>query len=119
MEFTDNDRQALNTIWMSQKTKMRLTQMEFAKKLGMNQLSFSRLMRGESPLTMSFVSQFCRLLHIDPNVTVPSLKANHSNGHKIVYLKSRMTVDGEIQNAYIEGNQVVVEYAHTVDGAND
>ena len=119
MEFTDNDRQALNTIWMSQKTKMRLTQMEFAKKLGMNQLSFSRLMRGESPLTMSFVSQFCRLLHIDPNVTVPSLKANHSNGPKIVYLKSCMTVDGEIQNAYIEGNQVVVEYAHTVDGAND
>jgi hypothetical protein len=28
-----------------------------------------------------------------------------------------MSVDGEIQNAYIEGNQVIVEYAHTIHEA--
>ncbi len=28
--------------------------------------------------------------------------------------KPGMSVDGEIQNAYIEGNQVIVRYAHTV-----
>lgn len=114
MEFTDNDRDALYQIWMSKKSKMRLTQMEFAKKLGMNQLSFSRVLRGETPLTMSFVSHFCRLLQLDPKNVVPSLKETNDAGPKIVYLQSRMSVDGEIQNAYIEGNQVVVEYAHTI-----
>lgn len=114
MEFTDRDREALYQIWMSQKSKMRLTQMEFAKKLGMNQLTFSQVLRGETPLTMSFISQFCRLLRIEPQSAVPSLKEDNQHGPKIVYLQSRMSVDGEIQNAYIEGNQVVVEYAHTV-----
>lgn len=32
MEFTERDRDALYQTWMSQKSKMRLTQMEFAKK---------------------------------------------------------------------------------------
>lgn len=114
MEFTDKDREALYQIWMSKKSKMRLTQMEFAKKLGMNQLSFSRVLRGETPLTMSFVSHFCRLLQLNPQTTVPSLKETNDTGPKIVYLQNRMSVDGEIQNAYIEGNQVIVEYAHTV-----
>ncbi|KAB0291928.1 helix-turn-helix transcriptional regulator [Vibrio fortis] len=113
MEFTDLDRDALYQTWMSQKSRMRLTQMEFSKKLGMNQLAFSRVLRGETPLTMSFVSQFCRLLHLEPKNVLPSLKEG-SEGPKVVYLQSRMSVDGEIQNAYIEGNQVVVEYAHTV-----
>ncbi|KLN65181.1 MULTISPECIES: helix-turn-helix domain-containing protein [Vibrio] len=114
MDFTDKDREALYQIWMSKKSKMRLTQMEFAKKLGMNQLSFSRVLRGETPITMSFVSHFCRLLHLEPKNVVPSLKETNENGPKVVYLQSRMSVDGEIQNAYIEGNQVIVEYAHTV-----
>lgn len=114
MEFTDKDREALYQSWMSQKSKMRLTQMEFAKKLGMSQLAFSQLLRGEKPITMSFVSQFCRLLRLEPKDVFPSFKDAEQHGPKVVYLQSRMTVDGEIQNAYIEGNQVVVEYAHTV-----
>ncbi|CAK4075466.1 helix-turn-helix transcriptional regulator [Vibrio sp. MarTm2] len=117
MEFTEQDREALYQTWMSQKSKMRLTQMEFAKKLGMNQLTFSQVLRGERPMTMSFVSHFCRHLHLEPKHTFPSLKEHREAGPRVVYLKSRMTVDGEIQNAYIEGNQVVVEYAHTVHDA--
>jgi transcriptional regulator with XRE-family HTH domain len=96
---------------------MRLTQMEFAKKLGMNQLTFSQTLRGEIPMTMSFVSHFCRHLHLEPKHTFPSLKEVNHTGPKVVYLKSRMSVDGEIQNAYIEGNQVIVEYAHTIHEA--
>ena len=112
MEFTERDREALYQTWMSKKSKMRLTQMEFAKKLGMNQLSFSRVLRGEDPVTMQFVTQFCRLLHLEPHTVVPSLRESQNSGPKVVYLQSRMSVDGEIQNAYIEGNQVIVEYAH-------
>ncbi|MEZ8395771.1 XRE family transcriptional regulator, partial [Vibrio cyclitrophicus] len=63
MEFTEQDRDALYQTWMSQKSRMRITQMEFSKKLGMNQLDFSRVLRGETALTMSFISHFCRLLH--------------------------------------------------------
>lgn len=114
MEFTQQDREALYNTWMSQKSKMRLTQMEFAKKLGMNQLTFSQMLRGEQPLNMSFVSHFCRLLRLEPKQVVPSLQEQSDNGPKVVYLQSRMSVDGEIQNAYIDGNQVVVEYAHVV-----
>ncbi|MDA0119243.1 helix-turn-helix domain-containing protein [Vibrio sp. T11.5] len=115
MEFTEKDREALYNTWMSQKSKMRLTQMEFARKLGMNQLSFSQLLRGDEPLTMSFINQFCRLLHLDAKLVFPSLKETSETGPKVVYLQSRMSVDGEIQNAYIEGNQIVVEYAHTLN----
>ncbi|WP_159737321.1 XRE family transcriptional regulator [Vibrio atypicus] len=117
MEFTEQDREALYQTWMSKKSKMRLTQMEFAKKLGMNQLTFSQTLRGEIPMTMSFVSHFCRHLHLEPKHTFPSLKEVSHTGPKVVYLKSRMSVDGEIQNAYIEGNQVIVEYAHTIHEA--
>ncbi|MFM2588004.1 helix-turn-helix domain-containing protein [Vibrio sp. TBV020] len=114
MEFTDKDREALYQTWMSQKSKMRLTQMEFAKKLGINQLTFSQVLRGETPLTMQFVAKFCRLLQLEPHNIIPSLKESQTSGPKIVYLQSRMSVDGEIQNAYIEGNQVIVEYAHRI-----
>lgn len=117
MEFTEQDREALYQTWMSKKSKMRLTQMEFAKKLGMTQLAYSQVLRGEQPMTMSFVSHFCRHLQLDPKQTFPSLREYSQTGPKVVYLKSRMSVDGEIQNAYIEGNQVVVEYAHTVHDA--
>ncbi|RJX71045.1 XRE family transcriptional regulator [Vibrio sinensis] len=114
MEFTDQDREALYQVWMSKKSKMRLTQMEFVKKIGMSQISFSRVFRGETPLTMSFISHFCRVLKLDPMQIIPSLRATIDTGPKVVYLQSRMTVDGEIQNAYIEGNQVIVEYSHIV-----
>ncbi|MGD8110869.1 helix-turn-helix domain-containing protein [Vibrio sp. TRT 21S02] len=115
MEFTQEDRDALHRTWMSQKAKMRITQMEFAKKLGVSQIEFSELLRGSKPLTMSFISQFCRLLHVEPQQLLPSLKASSTGAPRVVFLESRMSVDGEIQRAYIEGNQVVVEYAHTID----
>ncbi|MFA0079448.1 XRE family transcriptional regulator [Vibrio artabrorum] len=114
MEFSEQDREALFKTWMSHKSRMRITQMEFSKKLGMSQLDFSKVLRGQAPLTMSFVSHFCRLLHLDPKTVFPSLTENSESGPKVVYLKSVMSVDGDIQNAYIEGNQVIVEYAHTV-----
>lgn len=47
MEFTEQDRDALYQTWMSQKSRMRITQMEFSKKLGMNQLDFSRVLKGD------------------------------------------------------------------------
>lgn len=112
MEFTVKDNEALYQVWMSQKSKMRLTQMEFAKKLGMNQLEFSSILRGERPLSMAFVSRFCNLLNLESHRVVPSLRTQPNV--KEVYLESRMTVDGEIKRAYIEGNQVIVEYLHTV-----
>ncbi|MFA0709628.1 XRE family transcriptional regulator, partial [Vibrio sp. 10N.222.48.A3] len=91
MEFTEQDRDALYQTWMSQKSRMRITQMEFSKKLGMNQLDFSRVLRGEKALTMSFVSHFCRLLHLEPRNVLPSLKEDNESGPKVVYLKSRMS----------------------------
>jgi transcriptional regulator with XRE-family HTH domain len=93
---------------------MRLTQMEVAKRLGLTQLDFSNLLRGDAALSMTFISQFCRQLHVDPKLVIPSLKQDAQDVPKVVYLESRMSVDGDIQRAYIEGNQVVVEYAHTV-----
>ncbi|GAK83105.1 hypothetical protein JCM19238_652 [Vibrio ponticus] len=112
MEFTAKDSEALYHVWMSQKSKMRLTQMEFAKKLGISQLEFSSILRGERPLSMAFISRFCHLLNLESDRVVPSLRSQPEV--KEVYLESRMTVDGEIKRAYIDGNQVVVEYLHRV-----
>ncbi|WP_117232770.1 helix-turn-helix domain-containing protein [Vibrio maerlii] len=114
MEFTPQDTQALYQMWMSQKAKMRLTQMEVAKRLGLSQLDFSSILRGMTPLSMGFVSQFCQLMQVEPKQFIPSLMAGSETAPKVVYLKSSMTIDGEIQRAYIEGNKVIVEYAHTV-----
>jgi len=44
MEFTELDRNALYDIWMSQKAKMHLTQMEMAKRLGISLHEFSSLL---------------------------------------------------------------------------
>lgn len=59
MEFTQQDTKALYQIWMSQKAKMRVTQMEMAKQLNLSQRDFSAMIRGALPLSMTFVSQFC------------------------------------------------------------
>ncbi|MCQ6493188.1 XRE family transcriptional regulator, partial [Vibrio parahaemolyticus] len=45
MEFTELDRNALFDIWMSQKAKMHITQMEMAKRLGLCLHEFSGLLR--------------------------------------------------------------------------
>ncbi|MDG3086385.1 helix-turn-helix transcriptional regulator [Vibrio hannami] len=115
MNFTEADREALNGIWMSQKAKMRLTQMEIVKKLGLTQLEFSNYLRGAVPLNITFIERLCRIMHVEPALVIPSLKVNPEESAKVVYLKTTVNVDGAIQNAYIDGNQVVIEYAHLVN----
>ncbi|MBW3694576.1 XRE family transcriptional regulator [Vibrio sp. T187] len=114
MEFTDLDREALYEIWMSQKAKMHMTQMEMAKKMGMTQVEFSDLIRGDAPLTMGFVAEFSRLMRIEAAHYLPSLMRNASGAPQVVYLRNRVAVDGEIQHVYIEGNQVIIEYVHAL-----
>mgnify|MGYP001037332732 CR=1 FL=1 len=45
-------------------TKMHMTQMEMTKRLGVSQGEFSELLRGDAPLSMSFVSRFCQHLQL-------------------------------------------------------
>ncbi|WED22903.1 helix-turn-helix domain-containing protein [Vibrio sp. JC009] len=115
MEFNDQDLQALNDIWMSQKAKMRMTQMEVVKKLGISQAEFSGYMKGKMPLTISFVEHLCKLLHVDPKLIVPSLRQAAYETDKVMHLQTRVVIDGEIKSAHIEGNQVIIEYTHVVE----
>lgn len=48
MEFTEQDRMALYDLWMSQKAKMHITQMEMTKRLGLNHHEFSSLLKEET-----------------------------------------------------------------------
>ncbi|GAA5644827.1 MULTISPECIES: helix-turn-helix domain-containing protein [Vibrio] len=114
MEFTDQDREALYNIWMSQKAKLRLTQMEVAKRLGMNQIQFSELLRGSKPLSLHFIEQFCQQLHVNPNIVIPSLKEIAGPDAQVVHLQNRVRVDGKIQRVYCEGNEVIIDYIHEV-----
>ncbi|GAM58875.1 hypothetical protein JCM19232_1112 [Vibrio ishigakensis] len=114
MEFTERDRTALYDTWMSQKAKMRLTQMEISRKLGVTQAEFGELLRGRAVLTYPFVTRFCELLKVDPAYAIPAMRANVVVENSSVTLCSRMTVDGDIRNVYVEGNQVVVEYEHRI-----
>lgn len=112
MQLNENDRTALYNVWMSQKAKMQITQMEMTKRLGVSQMEFSQLLRGNAPLTMSFVSQFCQQLHVEPYNVLPTLKRQYTKGDVVVHLQSRISVDGEIQNIHVEGNQVIIDYTH-------
>lgn len=114
MEFTQHDREELYQVWMSKKAKMRLMQMEVAKSLGITQNEFSGLLRGSTPLTFSFIKQFCQLMHIEPAQAIPSLRNGDIDLSKQLVLKTRLSVDGDIQRTYIEGNEVVIEYIHRV-----
>jgi len=114
MEFTEQDREALYDVWMSQKAKMHMTQMEMAKKMGMTQVDFSNLIRGSAPMSMGFVAEFFRLMRIEPSHYLPSLMRSASGAPQVVYLSNRIAVDGEIQNVYVDGNQVVIEYVHAL-----
>ncbi|WP_261817719.1 helix-turn-helix domain-containing protein [Vibrio gallicus] len=115
MEFTEKDRGALYNTWMSQKAKMRLTQMEVARKLGVSQAEFGELLRGKATLTYPFVTRFCEMLKIDPAYVLPAFRSNVVIENSRVTLCSRMTVDGDIRNVYVEGNQVIVEYEHRIN----
>lgn len=89
--------------------------MEVVKKLGISQKEFSDLLRGSAPLTFGFVKQFCQIMRIEPQQAIPSLRNGAMTATKHVFLKTRLSVDGEIQRAYIEGNQVIVEYIHRAE----
>ncbi|GAD79620.1 helix-turn-helix domain-containing protein [Vibrio ezurae] len=114
MEFTEQDRTALYDTWMSQKAKMRLTQMDISRKLGVSQAEFGQLLRGRAPLSYPFVTRFCEYLKVDAAYAIPSLRANVTVENSVITLCSRMSVDGDIRNVYVDGNQVVVEYEHRV-----
>jgi len=112
MDFCQDDRKALYDVWMSQKAKMHLTQMEISKRLGVSQVEFSNILRGTEPLSMSFVTKFCKYLHVEPQNVLPTLKRQLGRGEIAVYLQNRVSVDGEIQKVHVEGNQVIIEYMH-------
>ncbi|MBR9876052.1 MAG: helix-turn-helix transcriptional regulator [Vibrionaceae bacterium] len=114
MEFTEQDRSALYNTWMSQKAKMHITQMDMAKRLGLSLHEFSGLLRGSLPLTLGFVKQLCEQLHVRPSQVIPTLNEREMSAIGSVHLQSRVTVDGDISNVFIDGNQVVIEYVHQV-----
>ncbi|AXY02736.1 MULTISPECIES: XRE family transcriptional regulator [Vibrio] len=114
MELTELDRNALYDIWMSQKAKMHMTQMEMAKRLGLGLHEFTALLRGNAPLTLTFVNQLCEQLHVRPSQVIPSFFERELVAPGAVYLQNRVMVDGEIRNVFIEGNQVIIEYEHQI-----
>lgn len=115
MEFTEQDRIALYDLWMSQKAKMHITQMEMTKRLGLNHHEFSSLLRGSAPLTLGFVHQLCEQLHVQPAKVIPSLSQRNLSDSQSIFLQSRVTVDGVIKNVFVDGNQVVIEYEHQLN----
>lgn len=116
MQYTEQDRQVLHDTWMSYKAKMRVTQIEMAKKLGVSQLIFSDILRGREPLEPRFVNQFCSYIGVDPMLTLPSLRNQIGNSMpNFVTLTNTFIVDGDIKSVRYNGNQVVVEYVHSVD----
>lgn len=111
MQFTKQDRQTLYDTWMSYKAKLRITQIEMARRLGISQLEFSKLMHGEKPLESAFVSRFCEELGVDPYAALPSLREAYEQGSPSrVTLNTTLTVDGEITSVKYTGNQVIIEY---------
>jgi len=115
MQYTEKDRQVLHDTWMSYKAKMRVTQIEMAKRLGLSQLVFSDILRGQVPLEHSFVNQFCDYIGVDPAITLPSLRQQVGGTlPNSVMLTNTYIVDGNIRNVRYSGNQIIVEYEHNV-----
>ncbi len=115
MTFTEQDREALCRTWMSYKAKMRITQIEMVKKLGISQLAFSDLLRGNGDLDSAFVHRLCQIMKVDPILTVPSLrdKATQVGGASDhVQLTQRLIFDGEITQVEYNGNELVVTFTH-------
>lgn len=115
MEFTQQDRDELYHIWMSKKAKMRLIQMEVVKTLGLTQNEFSDLLRGNARLNINFINQFCQIMHVDPKQALPSFRNGALDPSKQITLKTRVSIEGEIQRAYVEGNEVIIEYVYKLD----
>ncbi|MGR5280559.1 XRE family transcriptional regulator [Photobacterium damselae] len=115
MQYTEQDRQVLHDTWMSHKAKMRITQIEMAKKLGLTQLEFSDILRGSKTIESGFVNDFCNRLGVDPVLTLPSLRQKAVAGMPgSVMLKNTITLDGTVQNVTFSDNQVVIEYEHNI-----
>lgn len=114
MTYTEQDREALYRTWMSYKAKMRITQIEMVKKLGISQLAFSNLMRGKGDLESAFVHRFCQIMQVDPVLTVPSLRdqATQMQGNDSVQLTQRLIFDGDITHVDYQGNELVVTFTH-------
>lgn len=113
MQYTEKDRKVLHDTWMSYKAKMRITQIEMAKKLGLTQLEFSDILRGSTVIQQQFVNDFCLLLNVDPVLILPSLREAVQKGsltHSLV--KNTFIFDGEIKKVTYVGNQLIVEYEH-------
>ncbi len=113
MEYTEKDRAALYDVWMSQKAKMHLTQMEMTRKLGINHNQFSGLIRGNEPLNTRFIRQLCEHLHVDPYRVIPSLSEQgiQAHGNHSLSLTNRVKVPGKVKKVYVENNEVVIEYS--------
>ncbi|HCH00642.1 MAG TPA: transcriptional regulator [Vibrio sp.] len=118
MEYTEQDRDAIYHLWMSQKAKRHLTQMDMAKRLGMTISEFSEVIRGKGEISKSFVSRFFQQLDIEPHTILPSLKNQIAPENAVVYLQNRISIDGEIQNVQIDGNQVIIDYCCKVAKVN-
>ncbi|MBV7296548.1 helix-turn-helix domain-containing protein [Enterovibrio paralichthyis] len=115
MEFTYQDRQSLYQAWMSYKAKLRITQIEMAKRLGISQLDFSRALRGDVPLEKGFVFRFCREIGLEPDQILPSLKSERGMGLQgTITVRTAITVDGNIAKVEYSGNQVFIEYEKEV-----
>ncbi|MDX1301810.1 XRE family transcriptional regulator [Photobacterium sp.] len=116
MQYTEQDRKILHDTWMSYKAKMRVTQIEMAKRLGISQLIFSDILRGKLSLEHRFVSQFCSFMSVDPVLTLPSLrKQMGASMPNSVTVTNTYILDGDIKNVRYDGNQLVVEYEHSVN----
>ncbi|MDA9556552.1 helix-turn-helix transcriptional regulator [Vibrio sp.] len=112
MEFTSEDRQAIYNVWMSQKAKLRLTQMEMAKRIDISHIELSGILHGNNSMDQKFVERFCRVLHVDPHVVIPSLKNRFKSNGAVTRLVSRLRIEGQIERVYCDGNEVVVEYVY-------
>lgn len=115
MEFTEQDRTALYNVWMSQKAKMHMTQMEMTRRLGLKHHEFSSYLRGDTPLTLGFINQLCEQLNIQPSKVIPSLARRDLSTCQAIILQNRITVDGVVRHVFVEGNQVIIEYEHAVN----
>jgi hypothetical protein len=52
---------------------------------------------------------------VRPAQVIPSLTDRDVSSSCSVYLQNRISVDGDIKNVFIEGNQVVIEYEHRLN----
>lgn len=118
MEFTEQDRDTIYNIWMSQKAKRHLTQMEMARRLDLSVVEFSEIIRGKGVITLSFINNFFAQLELEPRAILPSLKQQIAPDNAMVFLQNRIIIDGEIQNVQVDGNQVIIDYCCKVAKVN-